>query len=69
MSKRKTVVIEKDGVRAEADQNTFKGLAKRGWTVVDDGDKDAQAAQQEEQKQAEELEQQEQQLFGTNDEE
>jgi hypothetical protein len=45
MSKSKTVVIEKDGVQAEATKESFAALAKRGWTVVEDGDKELSASQ------------------------
>lgn len=69
MSNKKTVVVEKDGVQAKATDVTFKGLVKRGWTVVDDGDKDRKKAAEAEAKEAEKLEEQEVKLFGTNDEE
>lgn len=69
MSNKKTVVIEKDGVRAEATEATFKALAKRGWTVVDDGDKDNAEANKAEAEQAQKLDEQEQQLFGSDDKE
>jgi len=68
-SKKKTVVIEKDGVQAEATQESFKGLVKRGWTVVDDGDKDAQKAAEAEAKEVEKLTAQEQKLFAADTEE
>jgi hypothetical protein len=69
MARKKTVVIEKDGVRAEATEETFKGLAARGWTVVDDGDKDEKNAAETEAKEAEKLQEQEQKLFGPDDKE
>lgn len=69
MSKQKVVYMEKDGVRTEVTQAQFKGLAKRGWTVVDDGDKELKQQQDAEAKQTAELEEQEQKLFGTDDEE
>jgi len=68
MSK-KTVVMEKDGIRTEVTQAQFKGLAKRGWTVVDDGDKDVKAANEAQAKEAKHLEQQEQKLFATDEKE
>lgn len=69
MSQKKVVVMEKDGVRTEVTQESFKGLAKRGWTVVDDGDKELKQQQEAEAKQTQELEEQEQKLFGSSDEE
>lgn len=69
MSNRKTVVIEKDGVRAVATEITFAGLAKRGWTVVDDGDKDVKKATEAKAKETEKLQEQEQKLFGSDNEE
>jgi len=66
MSRSKTVVIEKDGVRGVATEQTFAGLAKRGWTVVDDGDKDQKKAVNERKQTVEKIEQQEQKLFGSD---
>lgn len=66
---RKTVVMEKDGVQTEVTREQFKGLAKRGWTVVDDGNKSAEKANEEEAKEAKKLEEQELKLFGSDDEE
>lgn len=68
MSK-KTVIVEKDGVQAEATEVTFKGLVKHGWTVVDDGGKEAQKAAEAQAKEAQKLDEQEQTLFGSDNEE
>lgn len=65
----KVVVMEKDGIRTEVTQAQFKGLAKRGWTVVDDGDKEQQKQEQAVAEEVQKLEEQEQKLFGTSDEE
>lgn len=64
MSKKKTVAIEKGGVRAEATELTLAGLLEHGWTVVDDGDKAQPKATA---KDAQKLAQQK--LFGSNEEE
>lgn len=70
MSKRKVVIIEKDGVQAEADQVSLAGLLKHGWTVVDDGD-DKETVKRAEAKpaKAEDVQEQESKVFGSNDKE
>lgn len=62
-NRKKTVVVEKDGVTAEATVESFKGLVKRGWTVKDDGTKAEKQEAEALAKAAAELEQQEVELF------
>lgn len=66
--KKKVVYVEKDGIRAEATKETFKGLVSRGWTVVDDGTKEEKKAAEEEAKAVKQLEEQELKLFGIREE-
>ena len=65
-SRKKTVVIEKDGVQAEATRESFQGLVARGWKVVGE-DKDAEKAAEEQRKEQEKLEEQEVKIFGPAD--
>lgn len=68
-NKKKTVVMEKGGVETEVTREAFKGLAKRGWKVKDDGTKEQTKAVEDAHKEAEKLEQQELKLFGIENEE
>jgi hypothetical protein len=66
-NKNKTVVMEKDGVETEVTREQFKGLVKRGWSVVDTGNKDEEKALKAAAEEQEKLEKQERELFGVPD--